>query len=81
MAFATEACALAHKMTGLLRSEGELGRLAVSYVIRFYVECIDLEAVRNIDAVQYKDNGFPLLESDRIWIVGKSLGNDFNSLG
>jgi hypothetical protein len=37
--------------------------------------------MRNIDAVQNKDDGFALFESDRIWLVGKSLGDDFNSPG
>jgi hypothetical protein len=65
----------------LLRDETNLGLLVLFYVIRFYVECLDLNAVRNIDAVQNKDDRFPLLESDGIWLVGKSLGDDFNSPG
>lgn len=81
MTFATEVCTLPFKMTGLLRSETDLGVLAFFYVIRFDVERVDLKAVRDIDAAQNKDDRFSLLESDRIWIVGKSLGDDFNSLG
>jgi hypothetical protein len=61
MAFATEVRALAPKMTGLLRDETNLGLLVFFYVIRFYVECLDLNAVRNID-VQNKDDRFPFLE-------------------
>jgi hypothetical protein len=34
-----------------------------------------------IDAVQNNDDRFPLLGSDRIWLVGKSLGDDFNPPG
>jgi hypothetical protein len=81
MAFATKARAPAFKMTGLLRDETNLGLLVLFYVIRFYVECLDLNAMRNIDAVHNKDDRLPLLESDRIWLVGKSLGDDFNSPG
>ncbi len=81
MTFATEACTLPFKMTGLLRSETDLSVLAFLYVIRFDAECVDLKAVRDIDAAQNKDDRFSLLESDRIWIVCKSLGDDFNSLG
>ena len=81
MAFATEVRALALKMTGLLRDETNLGGFVLFYVTRFYVECLDFNAVRNIDAVQNEDDGFPLLESDRIWLVGKSLGDDFNTPG
>lgn len=81
MTFATEVCTLPFKMTGLLRSETDLGVLAFLYVIRFYAEGFNLKAVRNIYAVQNKDNRFSLLQSDRIWIVRKSLGDDFNSLG
>jgi hypothetical protein len=61
MAFATEVRALALKMTGLLRDETNLDLLVLFYVIRFYVECLDLNAVRNID-VQNKDDRFPFLE-------------------
>jgi len=81
MAFAIEVRALALKMTGFLRDETNLRGFVLFYVTRFYVERLDLNAVRNIDAVQNKDDGFPLLESDRIWLVGKSLGDDFNTPG
>ena len=81
MALATEVRALALKMTGLLRDETNLGSLVLFYVIRFYMECPDLNAVRYIDAVENKDDRFPFLKSDHIWLVGKSLGDDFNSPG
>jgi len=81
MAFATEVRALALEMTGLLRDETNLGLLVLFNVIRFYVECLKLNAVRDIDAVQNKDDRFPFLEGDRIWLVGKSLGGDFNTPG
>ena len=79
MAFATKVGALTLKMAGLLRSEANLGFLVLLYLIRFYVEGFDLNAVRNVDAVQSKDDRFSLLESDRIGIIGKFFGNDFNS--
>ena len=81
MAFATEARALALKMTSFLRGETNLGLLVLFYVIRFYVECFDLNAVRDINAVQNKDDRFAPLEGDRIGIVSKSLGDDLNSFG
>jgi hypothetical protein len=64
MAFATEVRALALKMTGLLRTETNLCFLVLFYVVGFYVQCLDLNSVRNINAVQNKDDRFPVLESD-----------------
>jgi hypothetical protein len=63
MVFATKVRALTLKMTGLLRDETNLGLLVLFYVIRFYVECVHLNAVRNIDAVQNKDDRFLFLRA------------------
>jgi hypothetical protein len=35
----------------------------------------------DINAMQHQDNRFASLESDHVWVVGKSLRDDFNSPG
>jgi len=81
MAFAAEMRAFACKVTSLLRSELDLGFLAFLYVVRLDIKVFHLEAMGYIDAMQHQDNWFASLESDRVWVVGKSLGSDFNSTG
>lgn len=81
MTLATEMRTFAFKMPDLLRGETDLGILAFLYIVRAYVECFDLKTVLHIHTAQNKDDRFPLFETDGIWIVSKSLGDDFDSLG
>ena len=81
MTLPAEVRAIADIVTRFFWSESDLGFLAFLYVIRFEIQRVHLDTVRDIDTVHHQHNGFALLESDRIWFVGKSLCNDFNSAG
>jgi len=73
--------AFADIVTRFFWSESDLGFLAFLYVIRFEIQLVHLDTVRDIDTVHHQHNGFSFLESNHIWVVGKSLRNDFNSPG
>jgi len=77
----TEMCALPYIVARLLGTELELSVLALLYVLRVDIEIGDLETMGDINAMQHQDNRFASLESDRLWVVGKSLRGDLNSPG
>jgi hypothetical protein len=68
--------ALAYKVTGLLRSELNLGFLVFLYVARLDIQPVHLKTVRDIGAAQRQDNWLTFLKSDYVWVVGKSLGDN-----
>jgi hypothetical protein len=81
VAFAAEMRALAYKVTGLLRSERNLGFPVFLYVARLDIQPVHLKTVRDIAAAQHQDNWLTFLKSDYVWVVGKSLGDNLNSPG
>ena len=81
MAFAAEMRALAYKVTGLLRSELNLGFLVFLYVAGLDIQPVHLKTVRDIATAQHQDNWLTFLKSDYVWVVGKSLGDNLNSPG
>ena len=77
----TEMRALPYIVARLLGTELQLSVLALLYVLRVDIEILDLETMGNINAMQHQDNRFASLETDRLWVVGKSLRGDLNSPG
>lgn len=73
--------AFADKVTGFFWSESDFGIFAFLYILRFEIQLVHLDTVRDIAAVHHQHNGFASFECDHIWFVGKSLRGDFNSPG
>ena len=81
MTLPAEMRAFADIVTRFFWRESDLGILAFLYILRFEIQLVYLDTVRDIDAVHHQHNGFASLESDHIRLVGESLRSDFNSPG
>jgi hypothetical protein len=81
VAFPAEVRTLTHIVTCFVWSKLNLGFLAFLYFVGLDIELLYLKTVRDIDAVHRQDDRLTFLQSDQVWVVRESLGDDFDSPG